>query len=84
MGRKPNEILQFKWEKAYGIKIQTKINFRIHANKGSKTIKIIKESKNRKEINARKNYISFSLHKNKQEILMHYDNKEILAKQTCL
>ena len=55
MGRKPNEILQFKWEKAYGIKIQTKINFRIHANKGSKTIKIIKESKNRKEINARKN-----------------------------
>ena len=25
MGRKPNEIFQFKWKKTYGIEIQTEI-----------------------------------------------------------
>ena len=29
--RKPNEILQFKWKKTHGIKIQTEIKFIIHA-----------------------------------------------------
>ena len=31
IGGKPNEILQFKWKKTYGIKIQTEIRFKIHA-----------------------------------------------------
>ena len=31
IGRKPNKILQFKWKKTYGTKIQTKIRFKIHA-----------------------------------------------------
>ena len=29
--RKPNEILQYKWKKAYGIKVQTEIEFKIYA-----------------------------------------------------
>ena len=31
IGRKPNEILQFTWKKTYGIKIQTEIEFKVHA-----------------------------------------------------
>ena len=31
MVRKLNEILQFKWKKTYGIKIQTESEFKIHA-----------------------------------------------------
>ena len=31
IGRKPNEILQFKWKKTYGIKIETGIKYKIHA-----------------------------------------------------
>ena len=48
-GRKPNEIFQFK-QKTYGIKIQTEIKFKIHAEwvKEGKTIKMMKRSKNRK------------------------------------
>ena len=35
IGRKPNEILEFKWKKTYGIKIRTEIRFKIHASKNS-------------------------------------------------
>ena len=31
IGRKPNDIWQFKWKKTYGIKIQTKIRLKIYA-----------------------------------------------------
>ena len=31
IGRKPNEILQFKSKKTYGIKIQTEIKYKVHA-----------------------------------------------------
>ena len=31
IGGKPSDILQFKWKKTYGIKIQVEIKFKIHA-----------------------------------------------------
>ena len=33
VGRKPNKILQFKGKKTHGIKIKTKIRFKIYAER---------------------------------------------------
>ena len=79
IGKKPNEILQFKYKKTYGIAMVSCSRFNLEFMvKGSKTKEIMKESKNR---TGSKNYISFSLRINKQVILMYCDNREIFAKK---
>ena len=47
IGRKPNEILQFKWTSLIVIKFKPKLNLKVMM-KGSKTTKIMKGSKNKR------------------------------------
>ena len=47
IGRKPNEISQFKWKKALVLKFRPKLDLKFIL-KGSKTINIMKGSKNRR------------------------------------
>ena len=80
IGRKPNEILQFKWKSLMIIKIKPELNLKIML-KESKTIKTMKGSKNRRRLTQVK--AIFFLHINKQEILICCDNKEIHARKYC-
>ena len=57
IGRKPNETLQFKWKKAYGIKFKTKIKFKSHAE-GNQNNKNNEREYKQKGINTSKSYIS--------------------------
>ena len=47
IGKKPNEILQFKWKRLMALKFIPKLNSKLML-KGSKTIKIMKRCKNRR------------------------------------
>ena len=77
IGRKLNEILQFKYKSLMVLKLKPEINFKI-MQKGSKIIKIMKGSKNKRVLTSVK---TIFLHINEQEILINYNTKEIHAKK---
>ena len=74
IGRKPNEILQFKWKGLMVLKFKQKLNSKFML-KVSKTIKIMKGSKNREGLTQVK-AICFSAYKQTEniDILWHQGN----------
>ena len=85
IGRKPNEIFQFKWKRLMLWKSKKKLNLRF-IMKESKTIKIMKGSKNRRELTQVKTiyiYIFFFAYKqtNKIDILWQRNNRHIITKE---
>ena len=84
IGRKPNEILQFKWKRFMVLKFKPKLNLKFML-KRSKTIKIMKGSKNRGRLTQVKVllYVTCFCIYRKQEISIYYDSKEIHAIEYC-
>ena len=80
IGRKPNDILQFKWKRLMVLKFEPKLNSKFML-KRSKTIKIMKGSKNRGGLTQVK--VICILHTKKQEISIYYDSKESHAIEYC-